>query len=323
MNQILSDMPSNLRFSVSESPRAAGIAECDLFHDPRFFLLHASAAGREGRYLCVHDVTSGKLLATGYAIELSPGCWESPGKGTFGGIQWFTRPHANQLYEAYAALENTLTKAGASSLHIILPPSDYDIVQDSLTRIVLAERRYSRTCEDLNFSVPVDCDTLLSRMKGNKRAKLRSARSNGVVAHTLSSGERAAGYHLVCQYKERRGLPMRMTEDALTIMDKQIPGSLLWTGAFRGDDMVGASITIRISAHVFYIAHIADRAGTGLNGVQELLIDEAYAEAYRRGCRLLDFGISTERGVPNDGLIRFKRECGFSSASRVTFMKVW
>lgn len=318
-----SDLGADLVFRISPDLPAEATAECDLFHDPRFFRLHASEAGREGRYLGVYDNSAGCVVAAGYAIELSPGHWESPGRGTFGGIQWFTLPSAEALDRAYAELESSIRAAGAVSLRVVLPPADHDVLKDRLSQQVLSSRAYRLLYRDINFSAPVIGDTLLLKMNATKRTYLRRAKRQGVAVEPLQFERRKEAYCLVSDYKRRRGIPMTMTEDSLRVMDERIPESVLWTGAFSGPELVGVSITLRVSSEVLYIAHVADRGATGLKGIQEFLIDRAYLEAHCQGCRLLDFGVSTKCGKPNHGLMRFKQECGFAEGSRFTWLRTW
>ena len=51
------------------------------------------------------------------------------------------------------------------------------------------------------------------------------------------------------------------------------------------------------------------------------LCERIYEEACYMSCRVLDAGISTENGVPNPGLIRFKEGLGFLPSVKVTMVR--
>ena len=85
----------------------------------------------------------------------------------------------------------------------------------------------------------------------------------------------------------------------------------------------GAAILMRVRPDVLYVPFAGNHESAEYRGSKELLLDAAYAEAQLGGYRLLDYGIATEQGVPNEGLIAFKTRIGLSPHTRTTWRKTW
>ena len=311
----------SLVVTVRSVPSEALEVGSDLFHDPRFYRLHSSEAGRSGRYLTLEASPGGAVVGAGFALELAPGAWHSPGRGTFGGLQWLAPIPASVADRCYCALEDSIRAAGGRSLHIILPPESHGPAQDALTTEVLRARGFVLQWVDQNFTVAVTGEPLRSRMKPVKRYGLGRAQRQGVRIHPLPPGERPEAFRILATYKQRRGLPMTMDEADFNAMLAAIPGSLLWSGAFLAEALVGAAVTLRLSREIHAIAYLGHRPEVDNLTVQELLIEAAYTQAQQQSCRLLDFGIATERGVRNEGLITFKSRLGFTPGPRTTWAK--
>ncbi|MCT0231706.1 GNAT family N-acetyltransferase [Synechococcus sp. CS-1324] len=306
---------------VGPLPPPAEHAKPYLFHDPRFFHLHSINAGRRGLFITVRDDKSNSIWGMGFAIEMSQGLWQSPGRGTFGGIQWFRPINPFVVDQCYAKLEESVLAEDGSSLTIILPPEDYSPWQETLTTGVLKSRGYILVCTDLNFSTPVNAEALQDRMKPDKKYGVGRAIRKGITTRDLLSAEHKSAYRVLSDYKQRRGLPMTMTEKAFNDMITLIPGSIIWTGAFLEDEMIGASVTLQISSDILSISYTGHSPEGDKMSVQQLLISSIYAEAQHRSCRLLDFGIATRLGVRNEGLITFKTRLGFRPGQRTTWSK--
>jgi hypothetical protein len=307
--------------TVGERPDAASVPGCSLFHDPRFFGLHADGT-RRGTYLTARD--GDVIVSVGHALEMEPGEWESPGRGTFGGIQCLgPSVSADTLQHGYAHLEREVRQLGARSLRVTLPPADHQPVPVRLAEETLRARGYALLWTDLNFSVPVTEQPLRERMNRGKRQMVDRARRMGLVGRRLDTDQRAAAHALIADCRARRGWPMTMTLDALITMHDRLPESMIWIGLFADTLMVGAAILMRVRPDVLYLPFAGNHESAEFRGSKELLLDAAYAEAQAGGYRLLDYGIATEQGVPNEGLIDFKTRIGLSPHTRTTWRKTF
>lgn len=316
------DAAETVWYPVGPQPDYTSVPDCSLFHDPRFFGLHADGTTRRGVYLTARhgDV----VVSIGHALEVEPGEWESPGRGTFGGVQWLgTSVTVDALQHGYALLEREVRRLGARSLRITLPPADHQPLAARFSAEALRTRGYSLLWTDLNFSVPVTAQPLRDRMNRGKRQMVDRARRMGLVGRRLAADERGAAHALIADCRARRGWPMTMTLDALTTMHDRLPGSMIWIGLFAETRMVGAAILMRVRPDVLYVPFAGNHESAEYRGSKELLLDAAYAEAQLGGYRLLDYGIATEQGVPNEGLIAFKTRIGLSPHTRTTWRKTW
>jgi hypothetical protein len=54
-----------------------------------------------------------------------------------------------------------------------------------------------------------------------------------------------------------------------------------------------------------------------------MLIEGLYEFCQKENFTLLDLGISTDKGLANEGLIRFKKNLGAKSALKLSFLKTF
>ena len=112
-----------------------------------------------------------------------------------------------------------------------------------------------------------------------------------------------------------------MTYGGIEQMVTTFPDRLVFFGVFAGRDMIASSICIRLSPTVLYVFYWGDLPGWEEYSPVSLLAMTIYDYARRNGYLQLDLGTSTIDGVPNYGLINFKREMGCQESLKLTFIK--
>ncbi len=115
--------------------------------------------------------------------------------------------------------------------------------------------------------------------------------------------------------------PITMTYEAILEMAEAFPDRLVFFAASVGDQMIASSICLRIYPSVLYVFYWGDLPGWEKFSPVSLLADAIYEYGRQTGIRLLDLGTSTNHGVPNYGLLNFKREMGCVESLKLTFVK--
>ena len=125
-------------------------------------------------------------------------------------------------------------------------------------------------------------------------------------------------YDLICENRSKFGRPIYMT------LDNILSTGEIWPVEFfkveSGKNIVASAIFYRNHNEICYAVYWGDNdEGRPLRAMDFLLLNlfVYYKEA---GFRYMDLGISTENGIPNEGLLRFKESHEAISSLRYRFI---
>jgi Acetyltransferase (GNAT) domain len=293
----------------------------DLFRSPAFFRLHAAAFERAW-YAVAMDASTGHCVASGWFAETSPGEARSGARGPFGAFHSPFAPLPISLATRLVlGTEEELRARQIRRLHVTMPPAAHEPEAHAEWMNVYLRLGYTAAAPDLSYHLAVSDAPLEARMNSGNRAVVRTAERKGLQARLLHANERADAYAVNVQNRARRGRRMTMTLEALLEMERAIPGSLLWFGAFHGDAMIAAAVCVRLSASALYVFYLGEANGAEKQSPVTLLVAHIYQWCADHGIDLLDLGIATEGGVPNEGLMAYKRNLGFDVSPRYTLSR--
>src|SRR5690606_16829293 len=113
--------------------------------------------------------------------------------------------------------------------------------------------------------------------------------------------------------------PTHSLDDLFRLRDR-IPEAFFLLGAYRQGGLEGGLLGFAANPRVFLNFYTCRRDEAGGLGVDNLLNHAAILLARERGHHYYDFGTSSLRMQPNEGLIRFKESFGGGSILRDTYM---
>lgn len=312
---------TEVEVALVRDPSDALNPAADLFRSPAFFRLHAAAFERAW-YAVAMDASTGSTLASGWLAEVSPGEVRSGARGSFGAFHAPFAPLPIALAaRLVSATEDELRARQVRRLHVTLPPAVHEPEAHAEWMNVYLRLGYTPAPPDLNYHVTVTAAPLDERMNSGNRALVRTAERKGLHARALHPHERADAYAVNVQNRARRGRRMTMSLEALLEMERAIPGSLLWFGVFRGSAMIAAAVCVRLSPQALYVFYLGEADGAEKQSPVTLLVAHVYQWCADHGVTLLDLGIATEGGVPNEGLMAYKRNLGCDISPRYTLAK--
>ena len=293
----------------------------DLFRSPGFFRLHAAAFSRAW-YATALDASSAAPLASAWFAETAPGEARSGARGPYGAFHTPFSPLPIVLAtRLVATTEDELRARGIRTLRVTLPPAAYEEEAHAEWMNVYLRIGYRVAPPDLNYHVWVDAEPLAARMNSGSRAIVRTADRKGMYARILRANERADAYSVVVQDRTRRGRPMTMTLEALLAMEAALPGTLHWFGVYRREEMIAASVCMRTTPNALYVFNLGEVDGVERLSPVTLLVSHIHDWCRDHAIDLLDLGIATEGGIPNEGLMAHQRALGFDVSPRYTVEK--
>jgi hypothetical protein len=175
---------------------------------------------------------------------------------------------------------------------------------------------------ELNYDMAVDSRPLLERMGSGNAKRLRKCVREGLVAQPVPLVEYLNVYRVIEDNRRRRGFPMTMSAEQLGDMARAFPDRLhLFSVIAPGttSSMCAAAVTVALTESILYVLYWGDAAGMETYSPIALLASSIYEFCQARGFTRLDVGTSTVAGVPNHGLIQFKRNLGFVESLKLSF----
>jgi hypothetical protein len=290
----------------------------DIFNTYAFFSLHQS--GRRSKYF-VWCSEGNPIEAIVHITEQSNSHFKSPIRGTYAGIQ-LRLPNIQLLEKVIEDLEFELHKLNALSLSLAMRPFSHDNTFASLYFNTLLRFGYTISAHELNYTVQIDSSSLVSRMQRNNQKRWRKCDREGFTIREESDydGYKLA-YTTIAENRASKGYPISMSFEAVWEMKKLFPEKVFFFTCNAHNTTVAAAICIALNTKVLYVFYWGDKPGFEQYSPIAYLAAGIYDFAFKNSFSQLDAGISTEGGIPNPGLMRFKSALGFDPSLKLTFTK--
>jgi hypothetical protein len=252
---------------------------------------------------------SGDVLGdlTYHASERVSG-WSAP----FGGPDWcreYWKPE-----QVHAAIDRIL----AVPLRVRMKPESFGECE-ALALQAMLQHGFSVEYVELNYAIRLpsvidDYEATLSR-----QARAAIDRGEELDLQIVHAGESEylweRGYEVLRANREAKGRALSLTLDYVRAIRDAFPGLVRMLLAYQNREMgphvVAAALLYRVAAGRDVVQFWGDDPAAGLaSSPMNLLVREVVQHAICSGAKVLDLGISTEGGVPNGGLCRFKRSVG-------------
>lgn len=246
--------------------------------------------------------------------------WRSPWGASFGGFATIDRQytHHRDLVQAFLAQAR---ERGARRLRLTPPPPCYHRQADQALEFALLEAGFRLETREL-------CQALdLAALPPGDPAAAYAYACDKQVRKALRAGMTAgpwddipAFHALLVANRARHGVaPTHSLEDLLSLKAR-VPEAFHLFGAVQDGALQAATLAFAVSPAGllnFYTCHREEASGSG---AANLVNHQVIAWARQQGFRYYDFGTSTARMVPNEGLIRFKEGFGGGAVLRDTFI---
>jgi hypothetical protein len=154
---------------------------------------------------------------------------------------------------------------------------------------------------------------------GVSRTYYNQAVKKGLVFHEVASvGDKEIIYDLVKANRARMGRPIYMSFE-----DIQNTGKVLATDFFKvtntANEIVAGAIMYQGHPEIAFAVFWGDTPEGRPLRAMDFLVLQLWSFYKAKGYKFIDLGISTETGVPNEGLLRFKETHECISSLRYSF----
>ncbi|MCU0428669.1 MAG: GNAT family N-acetyltransferase [Cytophagaceae bacterium] len=233
----------------------------------------------------------------------------------------FGGPDGGGLKEWIELVSSFLDTFSGKRLQITLPPECYRSAEEAdLMHQLLLRLGFQVSVEEQNYHVstlaPFD-----SLLHDSEIRRLRKARLYGVQFKVNEvSWEKA--FDLIVQCRQRKGFPISMAREAFLSLPILAPQRYTLFSVHLMEEVLAVAVGVRVRSDILYFFLPADDHRYLNLSPMALLKEGMYLYCQEQSIGILDYGIGTVGGVPNEGLIRFKKNMGGSHSPKRTYIKV-
>jgi hypothetical protein len=243
----------------------------------------------------------------------------SPFSAPFGGFHFsHNQIHTGEIDRFMDLLKSYIVESGLKKVELKLPPDIYNLSTNAKTVNSLLRAGFLMSLPEITQWVDLEHFNGVYT-NGSARTKYNQAVKNGLSFNAISDPEAMqSAYNLIRQNRIDFNRPIYMTYNQLDEVNK------LWPVDFfqvtdKADKMVASAILYRGHAKIIQAIFWADNeSGRSLRAMDFCLIN-LWNHYKKLGYNFIDIGISTENGIPNEGLIRFKETHEAYSSARFSF----
>lgn len=291
-----------------------------LFNEPAYFNLHSSS---------IHDVYAQlvrrsdlKVFATICFYEGTSGIFLSPIRGTFGSVSLNENLDFQLIDNFLAVLIRYLIANGARGLRIKCAPSSHDNVLFSKLFSIFSRNDFIPDYIEVNYDILINDRNFMDLIDYGNIKRIRKMLKCGFFAEKTSNASLSKVHSVIAENRSRLGVVVSMTENQLENMIAIFPDRVHLFAVYRDSqrtEILSSAVCIAITDSILYVLYWGDVADMGSYSPVVLLAKTIYEYCQANDFKLLDVGISTLKGIPNFGLVKFKQNLGFVESLKVEF----
>lgn len=281
-----------------------------LFNTDAFYGLRQRTVERSGLYWHgggFNDALVGEITSSG-----GESGWSAP----YGGVDWTREFWAPEIIDTLLG-DLTITTIRCK------PGSWGECEAPAVT--ALLRREWVIGSSELNYwiGLPATIDDYEAGLSRQARHAIDRGEDMGLKVEEFVTDELwRDGYRVLAQNREAKGRLISLSLHYVFAIRDAFPGLIRMLGCHDGHRTVAAALVYRVGRGRDLVQFWGDDPAHGLPySPMNLLVREVVAHSIQTGAKTLDLGISTEGGVPNGGLCRFKRSIGARAEPRFSLVR--
>ena len=244
-----------------------------------------------------------------------------PYSAPFGILESMSGVDIEEIENALELLEKFAKNQGTQKIMFRLPPMFYDEKYISKFQNCLIRTGYKIDSWDLNYYLVINnMQSLSENMKSSARNKLRIAQKhNFELQYCQSLEQKKEAYDVIKVNRKLKGYPLRMSWEQVreTIENVRHDFFVLYLEG----KLVASAIIFEINSDIYQVIYWGDTGEYTEYKPMNYLAYVLYEYYMKKGIKILDIGPSTEDGIPNYGLCKFKESIGCEVCNKITFLK--
>lgn len=297
---------------------AAGAGSGHLFVDPAFIAYQSGAQGKP--LTSFSALNSGGEAVACLTLAHSEDAWNSPVTGAFGGASAAPRASASAIFAVADAATEWLRDQGAAHSIIRLPPDAFADPTAAALENALFRNGWRLAQSDLNYHLPIVApEAFLKSLGETKQKEVRRLQRSQAAYRRLATQDGRRAYDVIAENRAARGFPMTMSWPQVEALAAAFPANIAFSVVERGADLLAGAIVLELTPTYVYVFYWGEAPAFRRESPVSLLAEGLVAEHHARGVTVMDLGTSTERSLPNPGLIAFKEGLGCRTSGKRTY----
>jgi predicted N-acyltransferase len=229
----------------------------------------------------------------------------------FGGVEILRAGEpVEHVMELVERAREQLVAQGVCTIRVRCRPPFY--TGETSVQFALSTLGFSVTETDLNYHLDLapitSAEAYVEALKSPARRALRHALGLGLeFDEAADEDEWAAAYEVLRHNRVSKGRPMRLSLEYVTALRDLFPGRVRMYVLRTGGAVCAAALVYRILPGRDLVQYWGDAHHALERSPMNVLVLRLVERALAEGVETIDLGISTDHGVPNQGLIQFKQ----------------
>ena len=271
------------------------------FISEKFIELNSRKADR-----IVRLVDNSNEHVIGLVAGIIDGALKSPFSAPFGGFHFRKENiYISEIDRFVKLLVGYSSSNGLHRIDIVMPPDIYHMTFNAKVISALLRNGYHFMYPEITGWVQLQDFRGVFTQKNCREYYRQAQRNNLIFNRTENVCDKKEIYELICENRAKFGRPIYMTFDNIMSTGEIWPIDFFKVES-PDQQIVASAIFYRNHHQICYALFWGDNdKGRSLRAMDFLLLNlfSYYKEA---GFKYIDLGISTEDGIPNEGLLRFK-----------------
>lgn len=291
-----------------------------LFNDERYQRCNLESGQRLFRY----DHVAGERLVGTFSGVIDGGLLECGHSAPFGGIDW-VRPD-EPVGSVIDLLRSAVSRADAEGIREIRIRARPGYFGGNETAGELALFNLGARVEASELSLGLEpwrfqtAEHYVAALDRSARKQLRQGLEAGFAfAPADTADEWSRCFDLLVETRRRRGVRLKISLAYVMRLRDIFGPRIAMHRLLRGDDLAGAALVYRVAPRWDYVVAWGDDLAHRGKRVMNLMAYHLVGAAIAERVAVIDLGISSVDGVPDDGLIHFKRGIGAAAGLRLNF----
>ncbi|WP_276366458.1 hypothetical protein [Chryseolinea sp. H1M3-3] len=240
-------------------------------------------------------------------------------RSPFGSFALDDRASKNDLLSIISEIEDWSRAKGVNSLIIRSFPEIYQPHHSLLVKNSLLATGFAIKYCDLTQAIPVSKEKI--SLNTHKKRRVRKAEALGFSFRLLPAEFIEESYQLIVESRQHKNYPVTMSLADLTYTFKLFPDAYFLFGLFDKNRLIATAVSISVNAEIMYCFYIGDDLAYRTYSPVTPLVNGIYQFCQMNNYKILDLGISTDKGVLNKGLYDFKKSFGTLDSDKFTYIK--
>ena len=275
----------------------------------------------EGRLLTFYwQNPDNQTIEARFSIIIQNKIAYNPLRATFGGIEFSNEISEDDLFQF---LEESILKIKAKTIIINSYPEGY-LPKNQIQKLenCLFKLGFQISFMEQNYEIAINKKSFYEIITSTRaRQLLRKSIKKGFTFQEVLEPNFSEIHAFITRSRERKNRPMTMNLIQFENHFKLFSENFKIFSVMDSEQIIAVGVSIKINEEIVYTFYLADSEEYLKDSPTIFLLSGIYEYFKTKNFNILDLGITTKKGILNEGLTRFKRSLGGILSFKKTYSK--